>query len=96
MTAAEDETYVPEKAVSSLQGWIDCFEKQPAHSRVFKHEPAKIIFTGRFMGLRSGSCNIYHRNRSANPMVIIRGCEKMRLKTSGFTASLVFSGHFFK
>jgi hypothetical protein len=24
------------------------------------------------------------------------GCEKMRLKTSGFTASLVFSGHFFK
>ena len=25
-----------------------------------------------------------------------RGCEKMRLKTSGFTASLVFSGHFFK
>ena len=25
--AAEDETYVPEKAVSGLQGWIDCFEK---------------------------------------------------------------------
>ena len=40
MTAAEDETYVPEKAVSGLQGWIDCFEKQPAHSRVFKHESA--------------------------------------------------------
>ena len=26
-TAAEDEEYVPEKAVSGLQGWIDCFEK---------------------------------------------------------------------
>ncbi len=38
MTAAENEDYVPEKAVSGLQGWIDCFEKQPAHSRVFKHE----------------------------------------------------------
>ena len=26
-TAAEDEPYVPEKAVSGLQGWVDCFEK---------------------------------------------------------------------
>ena len=26
-TAAEDESYVPEKAVSGLQGWVDCFEK---------------------------------------------------------------------
>ena len=26
-TAAEDEAYVPEKAVSGLQGWVDCFEK---------------------------------------------------------------------
>ena len=26
-TATEDEEYVPEKAVSGLQGWIDCFEK---------------------------------------------------------------------
>ena len=25
--AAEDEVYVPEKAVSGLQGWVDCFEK---------------------------------------------------------------------
>ena len=25
--AAEDETYVPEKAVSGLQGWVNCFEK---------------------------------------------------------------------
>lgn len=25
--AAEDELYVPEKAVSGLQGWVDCFEK---------------------------------------------------------------------
>ena len=25
--AAEDEEYVPEKAVSGLEGWIDCFEK---------------------------------------------------------------------
>ena len=26
-TAAEDEEYVPEKAISGLQGWVDCFEK---------------------------------------------------------------------
>ncbi len=26
-TAAEDEPFVPERAVSGLQGWIDCFEK---------------------------------------------------------------------
>ena len=26
MTAAEDEDYVPSKAISGLQGWIDCFE----------------------------------------------------------------------
>lgn len=25
--AAEDENFVPEKAVSGLQGWVDCFEK---------------------------------------------------------------------
>ena len=25
--AAEDETYTPEKAVSGLKGWVDCFEK---------------------------------------------------------------------
>lgn len=25
--AAEDEVFVPERAVSGLQGWIDCFEK---------------------------------------------------------------------
>ena len=25
--AAEDEAHVPEKAVSGLQGWVDCFEK---------------------------------------------------------------------
>ena len=25
--AAEDEAYVPERAVSGLQGWVDCFEK---------------------------------------------------------------------
>ncbi len=26
-TAAEDEEFVPEKAVSGLQGWVDCFKK---------------------------------------------------------------------
>ena len=26
-TAAEDESYVPEKACSGLEGWVDCFEK---------------------------------------------------------------------
>ena len=25
--AAEDEAYVPERAVSGLQGWVDCFER---------------------------------------------------------------------
>ena len=25
--ATEDEDYVPEKAISGLQGWVDCFEK---------------------------------------------------------------------
>ena len=25
--AAEDEAYTPEKAVSGLQGWVDCFER---------------------------------------------------------------------
>ena len=25
--AAEDENYTPEKAVSGLEGWVDCFEK---------------------------------------------------------------------
>ena len=25
--APEDEAYVPEKAISGLQGWVDCFEK---------------------------------------------------------------------
>ena len=25
--AAENETYTPEKAVSGLEGWVDCFEK---------------------------------------------------------------------
>ena len=27
MTATEDEDFVPERAVSGLQGWVDCFEK---------------------------------------------------------------------
>lgn len=26
-TAAEDEEYVPEKAFSGIEGWVDCFEK---------------------------------------------------------------------
>ena len=26
-TAAEDEEFVPQRAVSGLQGWVDCFEK---------------------------------------------------------------------
>ena len=26
-TAAEDETHVPEKAFSGIEGWVDCFEK---------------------------------------------------------------------
>ena len=33
--AAEDEAYVPEKAVSGLQGWIDCFEKAELAGSLF-------------------------------------------------------------
>lgn len=34
-TAAEDEDYVPEKAVSGLNGWIDCFEKARLAGTIF-------------------------------------------------------------
>lgn len=33
--AAEDEEYVPEKAVSGLQGWVDCFEKAELAGSLF-------------------------------------------------------------
>ena len=34
-TAAEDESYVPEKAVNGLQGWVDCFEKAELAGTLF-------------------------------------------------------------
>lgn len=34
-TAAEDETFVPEKAVSGLNGWVDCFEKASFKGSLF-------------------------------------------------------------
>ena len=34
-TAAEDEAFVPEKAVSGLQGWVDCFEKAELSGSLF-------------------------------------------------------------
>lgn len=34
-TAAEDEVSVPEKAVSGLKGWIDCFEKAQLAGTIF-------------------------------------------------------------
>lgn len=34
-TAAEDEAYTDEKAVSGLNGWIDCFEKVEFKGKVF-------------------------------------------------------------
>ena len=34
-TATEDETYVPEKAVCGLQGWVDCFEKAELSGSLF-------------------------------------------------------------
>lgn len=46
--AAEDETYTPEKAVSGLEGWVDCFEK------------AKLcgsLFVGGLNGLGEASAN---------------------------------------
>lgn len=33
--AAEDEDYVPQKAMSGLQGWIDCFEKASLKGSIF-------------------------------------------------------------
>ena len=33
--AAEDEAFVPEKAVSGLRGWIDCFEKAELAGSLF-------------------------------------------------------------
>ena len=33
--AAEDETYTPEKAVSGLEGWVDCFERCELAGTVF-------------------------------------------------------------
>ena len=35
MTATEDEGYVPEKAISGLQGWVDCFEKAELAGTLF-------------------------------------------------------------
>lgn len=34
-TAAEDEAFVPQRAVSGLQGWIDCFERASLKGSVF-------------------------------------------------------------
>lgn len=34
-TAAEDEAYVPEKAISGLNGWMDCFENASFTGSVF-------------------------------------------------------------
>ena len=34
-TAAEDETFVPEKAVSGLNGWVECFEKASFKGSLF-------------------------------------------------------------
>ena len=35
MTATEDEDYVPEKAISGLQGWVDCCEKAELAGSLF-------------------------------------------------------------
>ena len=34
-TAVEEEDFVPEKAVSGLQGWVDCFEKAELAGSLF-------------------------------------------------------------
>ena len=34
-TAAEDEDYVDKRAISGLEGWIDCFEKARLAGKVF-------------------------------------------------------------
>lgn len=34
-TAAEDEEYVPDRAVAGLQGWIDCYEKAELKGSLF-------------------------------------------------------------
>lgn len=35
MTAAENEPYTPEKTITSLQGWVDCFEKATLAATLF-------------------------------------------------------------
>ncbi len=35
MTAAEDEETTPEKAITGLQGWVDCFEKAELAGTLF-------------------------------------------------------------
>lgn len=45
-TAAEDEECVPERAISGLQGWIDCYEKAELKGTVFcggVNQPGEII-----------------------------------------------------
>ena len=45
-TAAEDEPYVPERAVAGLTGWIDCFEKARLAGTVFVggvNDPNEIV-----------------------------------------------------
>ena len=44
--AAEDDAFVPERAVSGLQGWVDCFEKA---------EFAGALFCGGINGLAEAS-----------------------------------------
>lgn len=34
-SAAEDEEYVPERAISGLQGWIDCYDKSSLKGTLF-------------------------------------------------------------
>ncbi|MCQ2531382.1 MAG: flavodoxin family protein [Saccharofermentans sp.] len=34
-TAAEDEEHVPERAISGLQGWIDCYENSELKGSIF-------------------------------------------------------------
>ena len=48
-TAAEDEAYVPEKALSGLEGWVDCFEKA---------ELAGSLFCGGLTGIGEAEQNL--------------------------------------
>ena len=70
MIATEDEEYVPEKAVSGLNGWIDCFPTQNMHSWKLK----SVGNTGFDMGTQ-GSLSVHREFTSKQQMLNSKNVE---------------------